>query len=268
MCTFLWSQMLYHWAITPLHIFRIVKKSQVKLSLASTTHFFFKTSLRTTGHYIGHVYVILFIITIIPQDAVTILTYFKGKEKIKFRVIKYLTNFSIAMEWCYHKTSDSKGRIGFGVSEFSEMSGRDNEEGALTLTPSPKALLFKYFYVRHITHWDVFPTFTKTIVGPRKALGSLTHPTSKELFSAVTCGMNKVKRSRTNNRACDLPITRLLVPERLVGDEENLAPFPGIEKPSFPQRQIREDIGKVKPRQWQPWVLLIEKRLLGAALLL
>lgn len=47
--------------------------------------------------------------------------------------------------------------------------------------------------------------------------------------------MNKAKTSRTNNRARDLPITRLLVPDRLVGDEERLALFPGVKKHSFTQ---------------------------------
>lgn len=67
--------------------------------------------------------------------------------------------------------------------------------------------------------------------------------------------MNKVKTSRTNNRARDLPITRLLVPDRLVGDEETLAPFPGVGKHSFTQWQSqvgKEHLGKDVSRQWQP----------------
>jgi len=82
-----------------------------------------------------------------------------------------------------------------------------------------------------------FPILQKPDAGSSKALRSLTHPTSKGLgfFFAVAYGMNKAKTSRTNNRARDLPITRLLVPDRLVGDEERLALFPGVKKHSFTQ---------------------------------
>lgn len=85
--------------------------------------------------------------------------------------------------------------------------------------------------------------------------------------------MNKVKKKkgRTNNRPCDLPITRLPVPERLVGDEEKLAPFPGVEKHRFTQWQIQVGkgiAGADVPSQWQPQMLLTERRSLGVELLL
>ena len=71
----------------------------------------------------------------------------------------------------------------------------------MTTILSAKTLLSKYFYMHHITHQDAFIVVQKPDAESLKALGSLTHPTSKELFSAASCGMNKVKNKQNKQQS-------------------------------------------------------------------